>query len=284
MLGVEPMGNYIFISYAHKDQSFVLSLALRLKSRGAPVWLDQWDIPAGANWNQSIDRALYDCGQFLIVLSPAAVASSQVQGELQMALDEYKPIVPVLHQTCQVPRLLRSIQYVDFTGCSPDDIPTLERLASALRLPETGRLAQREPPVSTKSSSLWRYGAVGSFLLLGLLIAWLWFLPPTNLDTVVPPAKLDTAVPPPPPSARPIAVPEDEVRKVSVYIGTQPSGVSVYHDGRLVATTPWQFEAPVGSHVQAVLKGEGLEDREINFWVNNYKNVYSYRMDKRSGR
>ena len=259
------------------------SLATRLKSRGAPIWLDQWDIPAGANWNQSIDKALYDCGQFLIVLSPAAVASSQVQGELQMALDEHKPIVPVLHQACQVPRLLRSIQYVDFTGRSPDDIPTLERLASALRLPETGRLSQREPPVSNKSSSLWRYGTVGSVLLLGLLIAWLWLRPPTQLDPVVPPAKLDTAVPLPP-SARPIAVREDEARKVSVYIGTQPSGVSVYRDGRLVATTPWQFDAPVGSHVRAVLKGEGLEDREIDFWVNNYKNVYSYRMDKSSGR
>jgi TIR domain len=277
------MGNHIFISYAHKDQSFAHCLATRLKSRGAPIWLDQWDIPAGANWNQSIDKALYDCSQFLIVLSPAAVASSQVQGELQMALDEHKSIVPVLHQACQVPRLLRSIQYVDFTGCSPDDVPTLERLASALRLPETGRLSQREPPVSNKSSSLWRYGTVGSVLLLGLLIAWLWLRPPTQLDTVVPPAKLDTAVPLPP-SARPIAVREDEARKVSVYIGTQPSGVSVYRDGRLVATTPWQFDAPVGSHVRAVLKGEGLEDREIDFWVNNYKNVYSYRMDKRSGR
>ena len=138
--------------------------------------------------------------------------------------------------------------------------------------------------LSNKSSSLWRYGTVGSLLLLGLLIAWLWLRPPTTLNTVVSPTKLDTAVPPSLPPARPTAVPEDEARKVSVYIGTQPNGVNVYRDGRRVATTPWQFEAPVGSHVQAVLKGEGLEDREIDIWVNNYKNEYSYRMDKRSGR
>jgi hypothetical protein len=138
------MGNHIFISYAHKDQSFVHHLATQLKSRGAPIWLDQWDIPAGANWNQSIDSALYGCGQFLIVLSPAAVASSQVQGELQMALDEHKPIVPVLHQACQVPRLLRSIQYVDFTGVSPDDTPALERLARE-RSPVAERAAGKQP-------------------------------------------------------------------------------------------------------------------------------------------
>src|SRR5262249_34867804 len=136
------MGNHIFISYARKDKDFVLRLATQLKSRGAPVWLDQWNIPAGAHWNQSIDSALRDCGQFMIILSPTAVASQQVQGELQMALDEKKPIVPVLRQACHVPRLLRLIQHIDFTGCSPDDEMTLNQLASALRLPAVGYLPQ----------------------------------------------------------------------------------------------------------------------------------------------
>jgi hypothetical protein len=81
-----------------------------------------------------------------------------------------------------------------------------------------------------------------------------------------------------------ISVPEDKPR-VSVHIDSQPRGVSIYQDDRYVATTPWQFDAPVGAHVRAVLKGEGLEDREIDFRVNNYnRNMYSYRMDKISGR
>jgi hypothetical protein len=79
-------------------------------------------------------------------------------------------------------------------------------------------------------------------------------------------------------------VPEDEARKVSVYVGSQPNGISVWRDGRRVATTPWQFDAPVGSRIRAILKGDGLEDREIDFWVTNYQNDYFYRMDKSSGR
>ena len=64
-------------------------------------------------------------------------------------MDEHKPIVPVLHQACQVPRLLRSIQYVDFTGRSPDDIPILEAISERLtaareRSPVAARAAGKE--------------------------------------------------------------------------------------------------------------------------------------------
>ncbi len=258
------MGDHIFICYARKDQSFVLRLATRLQSRGASVWLDQWNIPAGVNWNQNIDSALRDCGQFLIVLSPAAVASQQVQGELQMALDEKKPIVPVLRQACQVPRLLRLIQHIDFTGYSPDDVATLDRLVSALRLPEVDSLPQRGRPVIRHSRCLWRYGTVGGFLVLGMLIVWLLLL---LSSTPVPTEEVPNAV-----------------RKVPVSVSTYPSGVNVYQDDGYVSTTPWIFNATVGARIRAVLKREGFQDREIDFLVNNYENEYSYRMDKRSGR
>ena len=86
-----------FISYAREDQAFVLELATRLKQREAPVWLDQWDILPGADWDQSIEAALHQCDRFIIVLSPAAVSSIQVRGELQTALDENKLVVPVLY-------------------------------------------------------------------------------------------------------------------------------------------------------------------------------------------
>ncbi len=88
------MGNHIFICYAREDTDFVLKLAANLKDRGVPIWLDQWDIPPGARWNRAIDNALYECAQLLIVLSPAAVASEEVEGEWCTALDEGKPIVP----------------------------------------------------------------------------------------------------------------------------------------------------------------------------------------------
>jgi hypothetical protein len=127
-------GQFTFICYAREDQSFVIELASELKARGVRVWVDQLDIRGGENWDQKIDEALYGCSQFLIVLSPAAVGSTEVRGELRTALDEHKRIVPVVYQTCRVPRQLRSIQHIDF---SSTDIKNEERLQQLLRaLPE----------------------------------------------------------------------------------------------------------------------------------------------------
>jgi formylglycine-generating enzyme required for sulfatase activity len=135
------MRDHVFICYARKDQDFVLKLAANLKERGVRVWLDQWDIPIppGDDWDLTIDNALYDCAQFLIVLSPAAVASDEVRRELRTALDENKPIVPVLYQTCRIPRRLKLIQHVDFTACGPDDGAALGQVLRALGVSEPSR-------------------------------------------------------------------------------------------------------------------------------------------------
>ena len=126
------MGNHVFICYARKDSEFVLKLATNLKSRGVPVWLDQWDIPAGANYNRTIDEAIAACAYFLLVLSPDAVDSVEVEGEWLMALEEKKTIVPVLHQDCRVPRQLRALHRVDFSGRNPDDETLLAQVVRSL--------------------------------------------------------------------------------------------------------------------------------------------------------
>jgi formylglycine-generating enzyme required for sulfatase activity len=126
------MGDHVFICYAREDEDFVLRLAANLKQRGVPVWLDQWNIPPSADWDLTIDDALYDCARFLIILSPAAVASPEVRGELRTALDESKPILPVLYQACRIPRQLRLIQRIDFTSSGPDNATLLGQVLRAL--------------------------------------------------------------------------------------------------------------------------------------------------------
>ncbi len=128
------MGDHVFICYAREDEEFVLKLAKNLKDKGVPVWLDQWNIPPGANWNRTIDVALYDCGKFLIVLSQAAIDSHEVEGEWLIALEENKPIFPVLYQRCRVPRQLKPYNHVDFTSRGPDDSAALERVLSVLNV------------------------------------------------------------------------------------------------------------------------------------------------------
>jgi hypothetical protein len=88
----------------------------------------------------------------------------------------------VLRQACQVPRLLRLIQYVDFTGCSPEDTAALNRLGRVLGIPD-----DPDPPVPPPVSRLWLYGTVGGVLALGVLIAGLVLSPSEQPKPPTPP-------------------------------------------------------------------------------------------------
>jgi hypothetical protein len=127
------MGDRVFFCYAREDQGFAIPLAQKLRDRGVGVWLDQWDIPAEADWDKSIDQALSDCDRLLIVLSPASVKSGEVRGELREALDLGKPLLPVLYRPCEIPRQLRVIQFVDFSGLEADHPDALNKLVHACR-------------------------------------------------------------------------------------------------------------------------------------------------------
>lgn len=164
----------VFVSYARADEAFVLQLAEGLKARGVPLWLDQWDIPVSADWDQAIDRALHECGRFVIVLSPASVGSQQVRGELQVALDEKKAIVPLLYRPCRVPRVLRLIQRVDVSEESNANGEAVDQVARALSVGGTASapLPSGKVPVVRP----WKGRLAGAGVLSVLLLVGGWFL------------------------------------------------------------------------------------------------------------
>ena len=142
------MGDHVFICYSRKDEGFVLKLATNLKNRGVPVWLDQWDISTGANWDRTIETALNESNRLLLILSPSSTNSDEVQCEWREALDDKKVVVPILYQPCEIPYRLNTIQYIDFTSRSPDDEKSLELILKALGMAESTSikpLVQREP-------------------------------------------------------------------------------------------------------------------------------------------
>lgn len=139
-----PGNERVFISYARENEAFVLRLAGALKSRGILVWLDQWDIPPGADWDRTIDQALRESRKVVAVLSPEAVASPQVRGEIQSAVNERKAVFPVLYRDCEVPRILKLYQFSDFK--EPRNFePELTRLAEALGA-RTSPHVTKQPP------------------------------------------------------------------------------------------------------------------------------------------
>jgi TIR domain len=173
---------FAFLSYAREDAEFVLRLAKDLRVGGAGVWVDQLDIAPGQRWDRAVEDALAKCLELVVILSPAAVESTNVMDEVSLALEDGKTVVPVLHSQCKVPFRLRRLQYVDL---SLDYKAGLDRLLDTLgdgaggtaKVPrfETARsLAGREQPTALASEkpedavdarSQRRYTLAGEFVL-----------------------------------------------------------------------------------------------------------------------
>ena len=104
----------IFISHSNQDNEFVRQLAQALKALGLNIWIDFIDIPAGMNWSTAIQQALDECEAMIVVITPNAMASPDVENEWQYYIDEEKSLIPVRWQPAKVHFQLRRIQYVDF--------------------------------------------------------------------------------------------------------------------------------------------------------------------------
>jgi hypothetical protein len=104
----------IFISYSRRDEDFVRRLAQALAKSGLDVWMDLEDIEVGSKWSTAIQRGLDNSNVMLVVLSPASMASTNVEDEFTYYLDHHKPIIPILLEPTKVHFQLGRLQYIDF--------------------------------------------------------------------------------------------------------------------------------------------------------------------------
>ncbi|HEU0293259.1 MAG TPA: COR domain-containing protein [Anaerolineales bacterium] len=115
--GIRPSKNQakkVFISYAHKDKSFVSKLAGELESQNMKVWWDFDRLKGGQDWQKEIERGIKQCDFFLVALSPDAVASEWVGNEITYATLAQKAIIPLHLKKCDIPIGLVKKQYIDF--------------------------------------------------------------------------------------------------------------------------------------------------------------------------
>lgn len=104
----------VFISYSRVDEPFARKLARSLSDMGADVWLDVEDIPAGMKWSTAIQQGLNVCQIMLLIVSPEAMASNNVEDEWQYYLDKQKPVIPLLYRPAEKHFQLNRLQHVDF--------------------------------------------------------------------------------------------------------------------------------------------------------------------------
>lgn len=124
----------VFTSYSRHDEAFVKRLIRDLQpdldKSSITLWLDQFHIRPGHDWDTEIEKTLESAPAMLLVLSERSVESKNVKDEWSYFLEQRKPIIPVLKEDCRVPFRLRTLHFIDFTKL---DYPTaLARVHAAL--------------------------------------------------------------------------------------------------------------------------------------------------------
>ena len=89
----------VFISYAKDDgKDLAEHLKEALKRIGVSSFVADIDIPNGADWEDTIQMRLNECGTFIVILSPIACTSSEcVRDEIKTAINSEKKIIPCRH-------------------------------------------------------------------------------------------------------------------------------------------------------------------------------------------
>ncbi len=142
----------LFISYSHADSSFVDRLEADLRKQGFDPWVDRERLVGGVRWRRELQEAVKRAQVLLIVLSPDAVASQNVQIEYEYVLDLGKVLIPIYYRQCDMPMELRAIQWIDFRHSYEEGI---NALVQALH-------RQQDQTTSTASSASTSPSATGA--------------------------------------------------------------------------------------------------------------------------
>jgi tetratricopeptide (TPR) repeat protein len=145
----DPLLN-IFISYSHADNDFVDRLEADLRQQGFDTWVDRHGLVGGLRWRRELQEAVERAQVLLIVLSPEAITSQNVQIEYDYALDLGKLVIPVYYRQCNVPMELRTIQWIDFRHSYEQGI---DALVQVLRMHQGKAASTASPAHSTPSAA-----------------------------------------------------------------------------------------------------------------------------------
>ena len=205
--GRDPM--QVFISHAaHEDGEFAHRLAADLEARGWRAWIAPDSILPGEKWAEAINRGLEASGVFIVALTPAAVRSTWVVTETNVAIElEHKGLlrfIPAEIESCDVPLLWSAYQFVSFRGNYEAGLAALlAQLGKSRGIASgTGTTRESEHPATTRREALAERGGaarrrlqplVWAGLAAGLLLAGIGLGP--SIMGVLAPAAPTASVP-----------------------------------------------------------------------------------------
>lgn len=111
------MNHEVFISYSSKDSVAAQAICHCLEQHGIRCWIAPRDITPGAEYGDLIDEAIKQCIAVVVLFSEKSAASPWVNGEMNIAFEEQKTIIPFrLDQTPlkgQSRVMLNQIHWID---------------------------------------------------------------------------------------------------------------------------------------------------------------------------
>ena len=113
----------VFLAHAEADAKVMQQIRRALQREGLTVWTSATDIRSGEDFQQAIHRGIERADNLVYLLSPAAIASTFCQQELDYARLLHKRVIPVLvneTDTTNTPEALQGLQYIEWLPSSDD--------------------------------------------------------------------------------------------------------------------------------------------------------------------
>src|SRR5437870_5512495 len=106
------MSEKIFISHHSKDSELANELFNALKAQGFDPWLDEISVPAGADLQSEVLRALKTSEAYILVVGHERIGDPNILFEMGAAAGSGIPIVPVIFPSGETPDLLSKWSHI----------------------------------------------------------------------------------------------------------------------------------------------------------------------------
>ena len=161
------MNHDVFISYSSQDMEAAQAICHVLEQNEIRCWMAPRNIPPGSDYGDVIDEAIKACKAVVVLFSETAATSQWVKGELNIAFEEQKTIIPFrLDKTPlkgQNRVMLNKTHWID---AYPDYKTKFNDLVTAVAQ-AIGKEVQLEPEVTIITGTIKRYKKP---ILIGVIV------------------------------------------------------------------------------------------------------------------
>ena len=123
-----------FVSYSRADTVLVDALVAQLAALELDLWIDRVGIPGGARWWEELTEAIVDADTLIVVVTASCMRSRFVADEIAFAVEQHKPIVPLVHDDVVDPgKLHPALREYQWIRLGRDVVAAARNAAAAIR-------------------------------------------------------------------------------------------------------------------------------------------------------